>query len=226
MSSPPNEALPAVSRRRQRILLGAAATLGIGALVGAAALGIAIRAYEVVPPGALLLKPAPATDDADADSKRVARLLCGLAPRGTYVVVDRTNNRLWVRRGDEILLDAACSAGSGRILDDPSGNRSWIFDTPTGVFHIRAVARNPVWRRPDWAFLEEGRPIPSRDSERYEAGVLGEYALDLGDGYLIHGTLYERLLGRSVTHGCIRLGKDDLRALVELTRSGSQVYIF
>ena len=28
---------------------------------------------------------------------------------------------------------------------------------------------------------------------------------------MIHGTLYERLLGRAVSHGCIRVGRDDLR---------------
>jgi hypothetical protein len=67
---------------------------------------------------------------------------------------------------------------------------------------------NPVWRKPDWAFVEEGEPIPKDPGDRLEYGSLGEYALYFGNGYMIHGTLYERLLGRPVSHGCVRLGRE------------------
>jgi L,D-transpeptidase YbiS len=43
---------------------------------------------------------------------------------------------------------------------------------------------------------------------------------------MIHGTLYTRLLGRSVTHGCIRLGAEDLQAVWDAVPVGSSVYIF
>ena len=43
---------------------------------------------------------------------------------------------------------------------------------------------------------------------------------------MIHGTLYERLLGRSVSHGRVRLGRDDLRKLYAATRPGTPIYIF
>ncbi len=55
---------------------------------------------------------------------------------------------------------------------------------------------------------------------------LGEWALDLGDGYMIHGTLYERLLGRNITHGCVRVGRDDLRVVAEAAVPGTQVFIY
>lgn len=170
--------------------------------------------YEPLPPDdASSTRPAPGSS-------------AGPAPRGNYIVVDRANNRLWLRNGETVLLDAACSAGSGTMLRDPHGKREWVFDTPAGRFEVRGRIRNPAWAKPDWAFVEEGRPVPSDPSERIEYGMLGEYALDLGDGYLIHGTLYERLLGRSVTHGCIRVGRDDLRVLWAKTRTGTPVYIF
>ena len=51
-------------------------------------------------------------------------------------------------------------------------------------------------------------------------------ALDIGDEYMIHGTLYERLLGYSVTHGCVRVGRDDLRTIVARVRPGTSVYIY
>jgi lipoprotein-anchoring transpeptidase ErfK/SrfK len=56
--------------------------------------------------------------------------------------------------------------------------------------------------------------------------VLGEYALELGDGYLIHGTLYKRMLGMPVTHGCVRLGDEDLRVVYRNLQIGSKVFIY
>jgi L,D-transpeptidase YbiS len=43
---------------------------------------------------------------------------------------------------------------------------------------------------------------------------------------MIHGTLYERLLGRAVSHGCIRVGRDDLRKVWTSTRIGTRIYIY
>jgi L,D-transpeptidase ErfK/SrfK len=56
--------------------------------------------------------------------------------------------------------------------------------------------------------------------------VLGEYALGFGKGYFIHGTLYTRLLGKNVTHGCIRLNDDDLKSVYQLARVGTPIMIF
>jgi L,D-transpeptidase YbiS len=111
-------------------------------------------------------------------------------------------------------------------LDDPATGRSWIFDTPRGVHKIRRKSRDPVWTKPDWAFVEEGRALPDDWRERLDSTALGEYSLDMGDGYLIHGTLYRRLLGEAVTHGCIRLGDDDLEAVYRATPLGAPVYVF
>ena len=64
------------------------------------------------------------------------------------------------------------------------------------------------------------------DPSRYEYGVLGDYAMSLGDGYLIHGTIYKRFIGMPVTHGCVRLGDEDLKAIFNTLSIGSKVYIF
>jgi L,D-transpeptidase YbiS len=162
----------------------------------------------------------------EAESKKLAAALDRKTPRGSYVVVDRTNNLLYLRGAETIQLQAVCSAGSGKILKEPNGKRTWVFDSPQGQFKVISILKNPVWRKPDWAFIEEGEPIPTNVNDRFERGTLGEYGLYFGDGFLIHGTLYERLLGRNVTHGCIRLGKKDLREVVQATRLGTQIYIF
>lgn len=165
------------------------------------------------------------TPSPQEDSLR--RAIARLEPRGSYIVIDRGNNRLWVRNAREVQREAIVSTGSGTVLRETSGQkREWVFDTPTGVHSILGERRDPLWVKPDWAFLEEGNQPPRRTRERIEKGSLGEWALDLGDGYMIHGTLYERLLGRSLTHGCIRVGRDDLRFVASTVRPGTLVYIF
>ncbi len=162
-----------------------------------------------------------------AERNRLQARIGGRVPRGPYIVVDRGENRLYLRRGDDIRLTAVVSTGSGAVLREAAGQRrTWVFETPTGRFSVLGKRTNPVWVRPDWAFLEEGKAPPASTRERYEYGALGEYALELGDGYLIHGTLYERLLGRSVTHGCVRVGRDDLRVLARAAGTGTPVFIF
>ncbi|KPK81329.1 MAG: hypothetical protein AMS25_07085 [Gemmatimonas sp. SM23_52] len=161
------------------------------------------------------------------EQTRLRAALLRKAPKGKYIVIDRTNNRLYLRQNDRVLLEAVASAGSGSILREKGGRkRTWVFDTPQGVFRVLAKTREPVWKRPDWAFIEEGKPIPTDIAERFQYGTLGEYALYFGDGYMIHGTLYERLLGRSVTHGCIRLGRNDLRTLFRTVSIGTPIYIY
>jgi L,D-transpeptidase YbiS len=145
-------------------------------------------------------------------------------PEAKYLVIDTASNLLFIKKGDEILLQAICSTGSGLELVTPTV--TWQFRTPRGVFQVRSLTKNPVWRKPDWAFLEEGEPPPKREGDRFERNVLGEYALGIGEGYFIHGTLYTRLLGTNVTHGCIRLGSKDLETLAQTIPLGTKVYIF
>lgn len=176
----------------------------------------------------------PADDEAlGRERTRLARQQAALErklqaahPHGPYIVVDQTHNRLYLERGDRVVHEATCSAGSGLVLRERGGERTWVFDTPCGRFTVLSKLVNPMWRKPDWAFIEEGRPLPVRQADRFEAGVLGEYALYFGDGYMIHGTLYERLLGRSVTHGCVRLGRNDLRKVYAAAAIGTPICIF
>ncbi len=158
--------------------------------------------------------------------RRLERSIERQAPAGAWVAVDVVGNRLYLRRGREVLREAVCSTGTGGLLEDPATGRRWIFDTPRGARSVRERREKPVWNKPDWAFVEEGMPIPADPRERLDPYSLGDYALDLGDGYLIHGTLYRRLLGRSVTHGCVRLGDEDLEAVWNSTRLGTRVYLY
>ena len=89
-----------------------------------------------------------------AQNKQFATALDKLAPTGTYVVVDQTQNRLYIMNDDKIVRTAVCSAGSGMVLKAAGSSKKWVFDTPRGVFKVRNKISNPIWKKPDWAFAE------------------------------------------------------------------------
>jgi L,D-transpeptidase YbiS len=162
-----------------------------------------------------------------AQHAALKRQLAQYAPSDNYIVVDTARNRLYVKRHETVLLEALASTGSGTMLDNPTNpGTKWVFDTPRGAYAVQSKLTNPVWVKPDWAFLEEGLDIPKDAAERVEAGILGEYAFGFGNGYFIHGTLYTRLLGKNVTHGCIRLNDEDLRTVNQLASIGTPIVIF
>jgi lipoprotein-anchoring transpeptidase ErfK/SrfK len=145
----------------------------------------------------------------------------------SYFVVNTTDNRFALFTNKSLIREGSCSTGSYIMLQASTGNKKWVFKTPRGKYWIRGKKTNPVWKRPDWSFVEEGARIPSpNDDSRFEYGVLGDYALTLGDGYMIHGTIYKRFLGMPVTHGCVRLNDDDLKVVYNTLNIGSKVYIF
>jgi len=163
---------------------------------------------------------------AKKELQRSEQALAKLAPSKPYIVIDRYANRLSLRTQDSVLYQATCSTGSGGVLVDTTSGRRWIFDTPAGVFRVDSKLVDPWWRKPDWAFYEENEPLPKDPNERYDPEMLGDFALGFGNGYFVHGTIYERLLGISVTHGCVRLGSKDLKYIYDRVQVGTPVYIF
>jgi L,D-transpeptidase YbiS len=187
---------------------------------------LATRATAALP--AEVVTP-PLPMDAEKLSKSneiLRRKIKNLAPKGQYVVIDTAGNRIYVRQGEATVREMVASCGSGNVLEDPKGGRKWTFDTPRGEFKVLTKITDPIWIKPDWAFIEEGEPIPDKASERAAPGEMGDYALGLGRGYFIHGTMYKRLLGRNVSHGCVRLGDEDLKQLYTSIPIGTRVIIY
>lgn len=147
-------------------------------------------------------------------------------PKGVYIVVDTFRNRLHLYEDGKLLRSAVCSTGTGRVLRDPRNGRQWVFDSPMGERVVETKRQHPVWAKPDWAFIEDGYLPPKDPNERFDAYSLGDYALYIGDGFIIHGTLFKSLLGRRVTHGCIRLGDEDLEFLYHHAPIGTRVYLY
>jgi L,D-transpeptidase YbiS len=197
--------------------------------VGLDLLRLVYRLYETRA-GTLMMrlelpKLGPEIEALNESAKELADQFATAFTNELYVVVNPNSNRLSLRRGQKVVREAAISTGRNDTLTYQS--RKWVFQTPRGIMSVIRKKKDPVWLKPDWAFLETGESIPPlRSPLRKEKGVLGAFLLDLGGGVMIHGTPQEHLLGRSVTHGCIRVGYEDLKVLYDSVPVGTKVFIF
>jgi hypothetical protein len=150
-------------------------------------------------------------------------------PRGERRVIRKIRNPVWVPP-DWHYAEAAHEHGL-RLRELPPGGigisgrrRLEMQDGVVGVrwadgeFHILPADEHIVFD--GQLFIP---PIGTRN--RQLDGDLGSYALDLGEGYMIHGTLDETSIGEASTHGCIRVGADDMARLFELAPVGTRVII-
>ena len=200
-----------------------------------------------------------------------------------YLVVSLEENRLWLKKGDATEFTTQVATGSGKTLVREGSATTWRFETPRGRLTVLSKEKDPVWRPPDWHFVEQARKrglsatqlqrggsIPTGDGgyittqgndvvKRYPdgrvnvldaedgreivaggqlivpplgttareyKGVLGTHRLNLGNGYALHGTNQPSSIGRSVSHGCIRLRNEDIQKLYETVPVGTPIYIY
>jgi lipoprotein-anchoring transpeptidase ErfK/SrfK len=67
---------------------------------------------------------------------------------------------------------------------------------------------------------------PVGTKHRTVAGELGHYRLKLGDGYQIHGTPFQKSIGTSATHGCVRMTDEDIEWMYHNVPVGTKVYLY
>jgi L,D-transpeptidase ErfK/SrfK len=150
----------------------------------------------------------------------------GLLPKKAYLIISTSDNQVLLMKNDRVVHQGKCSTGSFVLLKSPD-SRQWLFRTPRGQFKVNVKLKDPSWYRPDWAYIEEGKPIPSIYSpSRWQDGVLGKYALGFGPAFMIHGTIYKRFLGLPATHGCIRLDDEDMQLIYKKLTHGCKIYIY
>jgi hypothetical protein len=114
--------------------------------------------------------------------------------------------------------------GTGFRLSTP-GQR-WQFTTPSGTRYVQFKQLNPPWFRPDWWYHENHLPVPPADApSRKVLGDLGSAAVFLGDEIAIHGTDKPELLGKHVSHGCIRMSNVNALRLFHDVQVGTPVVI-
>lgn len=95
---------------------------------------------------------------------------------------------------------------------------------PSGELKVRSVAKNPTYRyNPDYEF----KGVRSKESFTVAAGPnnpVGLVWIGLpGEGYGLHGTPEPSKIGKTDSHGCIRLTNWDALQLAEMVTKGTPV---
>src|SRR5246127_4150545 len=94
---------------------------------------------------------------------------------------------------------------------------------PSGTLPIRSVVENPTYHyTPKLHF----KGVKAKKPFTVAAGPnnpVGSTWIDLGDGYGIHGTPEPQNIGKTESHGCVRLTNWDAQALAKLVHKGIKV---
>jgi lipoprotein-anchoring transpeptidase ErfK/SrfK len=154
-------------------------------------------------------------------------------PRGRLVVQSKESDPVWVPP-DWHYIEAA-KKKSAKLIYLKRGK-----DIPVGDGSVVTVSGNDVVRKfadgREVPFdVKEGKEIivnnrlivpPFGTNQRKYLGVLGNNRLNLGDGYALHGTNEPESVGRSVSHGCVRLRNEDIETLFRMVPIGTPVFIY
>lgn len=106
------------------------------------------------------------------------------------------------------------------------GRQGW--ETPLLTSTITSIVKNPTWTPPA-SIHREYRAAGLNLPDVVPAGAdnpLGEYAMRIGDtSYLLHGTNNPSGVGLRVSHGCIRLYPQDIKALASALSVGTPIRV-
>ncbi len=145
----------------------------------------------------------------------------GNQPKGDYVVVDKSEGTLKVYQGD---LPKGSSKPSGKLVAQ--------FPVTTGSGHDPLPLGN--WKVPTFSFLPPFNYQPdlfwdvSDDKAEHKLppgpnGLVGVAWLDLTkEHYGIHGTPEPQLIGKTQSHGCLRMTNWDVMRLSRMMKPGFQ----
>jgi lipoprotein-anchoring transpeptidase ErfK/SrfK len=151
-------------------------------------------------------------------------------PLGTRQVRAKRSTPYWrppdwayaeVAREHKLKL-ARMSGERSVTLDD--GRQLVVRDSLVGVMMPDGFAPLPVEEHIVFDETLYVPPIGTRN--RLIEGELGLYQLDLGEGYLLHGTPHEESIGQATTHGCVRLRGHDIEWLFANVPVGTAVYLY
>lgn len=130
--------------------------------------------------------------------------------RGTQVVVSKTDSTV-------SLVDAA-----GRTIAQFPASMGSIHDPlPLGTWKINGVAKNPVYRYNPDLFWDADSSQPKATIAAGPNNPVGVVWIDLSKKhYGIHGTPEPQNIGKTESHGCIRLSNWDALLLSQAVRPG------
>ena len=181
--------------------------------------------------GSDTLRSAPAAVAMDSTLDYAGRSWKFDTPRGRRTVRAKSSNPLWippdwhyaeVAKENHLALSRVPLKGSVKIAN---GRRLQVRNGEVGL-----VVPDSGWQAlpldEEVVFDDTLYMPPLGTKNRRIYGELGSFRLDLGEGYLIHGTPEESTVGDAVTHGCVRLKEEDISWLYANVPVGTGVYIY
>lgn len=128
-----------------------------------------------------------------------------------FIIIDKRNYQFYLyNRDGRLLRIGPVAIGKGKT-------HVGAFETPVGIFPIKSKVAVDDWIRPDWYFIEEREPIPTRWEDRRVPGFF-RYKLVVEGTRYIH---YAEATGGRLTHGCLGLDWQDAEAVFHTLSVGS-----
>ena len=162
-------------------------------------------------------------------------LLSALNPKvsfdtaGTKIMVPNVAKKPSQAKVAKVVVDKSARTvraldGDGKLISFyPASVGSEERPAPNGTLPIRSVAENPTYTyRPKLKFkgVKATKPFTIAPGPN---NPVGNTWIDLGDGYGIHGTPEPQNIGKTESHGCVRLTNWDAEALGKMVRKGIKV---
>jgi len=152
-------------------------------------------------------------------------------PLGEHVVLGKRIDPVWTPPDWHYAEVAKAYALRLRHLPErglvlPDGRHIVVRDSTVGLLvgHDSMFAALPL---DEHVVFDSTLYIPPIDTRNREVrGPLGAFALDLGAGYMLHGTDDPASIGTASTHGCIRLAPRDIAWLYSHVPIGAEVVVF
>jgi hypothetical protein len=153
------------------------------------------------------------------------RLIDFSTPRGRRVVLKKEENPLWIPPDWHYrsMHDRVRQFPAGGV---PLGDSARVVRRGEHLGILKGGKFEPLAQEDPLVFDDVMYIPPFGTKNRLVAEVLGKFKLDMGDGYLIHGTNDPIAVGFPATHGCIRLDEEPLAYLFENVKTGIPVYIY
>lgn len=152
-------------------------------------------------------------------------------PRGVRTVRAKRDNPVWVPPDwhyAEVAREHALGIKAMKARKTVLSDGRWleVRDSVVGIVDTASGEFDPLRTDEEIVFDDTLFIPPVGTLNRRIEGELGEFALDTGNGILLHGTPHKETIGSAATHGCIRLRDDDIRWLHEMIPIGARVYIY
>ena len=178
------------------------------------------------------LRTAPVATAMNATLEYGGRVWRFETPRGTRTVRGKEKDPVWTPpewHFAEVALEHHLKLASlqrGRPVKLKDGTRLTVKGDEVGIIAPGTTEFQPMILDEHIVFDNTLFIPPSGTKHRQITGELGHFRLDLGDGYLLHGTPYAKSIGAAVTHGCVRLHDEDIEWLYDNVPVGTKVYIY